>query len=175
VIDGPGAQQLRYSLARNELDDGLFVRIVADFGDARGVVGRERMQAVAEERRIRVQRAERAQPRRAIAGLLEQLPGRGVDGRLAVVDEPARNLERDRVRAVPILPDHHDLAGRGYRHDLHPVDRFDAIEIVLAAVLRRAGPDALDTEHAAIRDPLAAQQRPALHAHARLSRTDAAE
>ena len=112
----------------------------------------EGVQPIREQRGIRIHDAERQRGARAIARLLETLAQRRRRRILARIDQAARNLERDALRAVAVLPHEHGLAVGRDRQDLRPVDRSNAMKRARLAVDRRRRDRALDREDAAVRD-----------------------
>ena len=97
---------------------------------------------------------------RAIAGLLEELAARRLQRRRILgIDHAARQLERLRADAVPLLPHHHHLPVVRQRHDVAPVGRVEDPELVLAARARmhqrvRVDAEDLGVEHAPLAAPL---------------------
>ena len=61
-------------------------------------------------------------------GLLFEFPNRSVLGRIAGIDEPGRQLQRDSFDRWPELPDEHDVAIHGLRDDRDVVGQFERIK-----------------------------------------------
>ena len=118
------------------------------------------MNAVREERRVRIHHAEELHRGGDVARLLTQLTERGLGRSLSRIDDSARDLEGDGARAVAVLPHHHDLALRRERHDVHPLLGVDAEERVEFVTPRPTGEHTMDAEHAAVLKRLALDDLP---------------
>jgi hypothetical protein len=91
-----------------------------------------------------------------VTGLLEQLAGGGLGRRLALVDEPAWQLEQRLARPGPVLADEHDILRiRESQHDGR-VLLHDHLELALDAV-RGAEPAADDRAPARVQRPFPEQ------------------
>src|SRR6185503_862385 len=121
VLDLAGEQQTLKIRDWHEHDLGDLAAGVLN-GALRLDVGRvEAMQAMREQRGVRIQVTERLRAARAIAGLLEALAQGGGGRILSGIDEPARHLERDALRAVAVLANEHGFVVARDRQQLRPV------------------------------------------------------
>ena len=107
----------------------------------------EREAAVVLDGGVRLDDDERLDALGLVAGLFEELAERGVLGRLARVDDPAGDLERERVACRSGTARRDDLVARRDGDDVAPVVAADGERVPAvapAAVLELDAPDVED-------------------------------
>jgi hypothetical protein len=111
-------------------------------------LGQEEVDPLVGESGRRVDRGQRLDAERPMAGLLEQLAGRAVDGVLAwLVEDPRGDLEQGLPHRFADLPDQENVAGRGKRDDRARARVMDDLSLAGRPRLD------LDRDEVALEDP----------------------
>ena len=146
---------------RGGFDLDLLIPVTARGLDPFEPFGEERRALVRHERRIRMDGAQRGPARAAVAGLLEHLPLRGLERRLARIDHTAGDLQRRRGDAEAPLANQDHLAVIAQRDHVHPVAGMDGDD--LPAVLTGGDLLALHLEQRVLERHLASDPPPRPH------------